>query len=72
MVGENLWFTLRKSNGNSKTLMLHQAFIQTLLLISAFEQRLSFLMFYFVKNDLKIIVKCMREAGVDVSSEAGW
>ena len=29
-------------------------------------------MFYFVKNDLKIIVKCMREAGVDVSSEAGW
>ena len=52
--------------------MLHQAFIQALLLISAFEQRLSFLMFYFVKNDLKIIVKCMCEAGVDVSSEAGW
>ena len=52
--------------------MLHQAFIQALLLISAFEQRLSFLMFYFVKSDLKIIVKCMREAGVDVSSEAGW
>ena len=40
-----------------------QAFIQALLLMPIFEQRLSFLMFYFMKNDHKIIVKYRRGRG---------
>ena len=34
------------------------AFVQAVLLMPNFEQRLSFRMFYFMKNDHKIIVKC--------------
>ena len=39
--------------------------------MSAFEQRLSFRIFYFMENDHKIIVKCRRRSWGVVSSATG-
>ena len=52
--------------------LVRQELIQALLLMFLFEQRLSFWMFCFMKNDHKIIVKWRWGAGGDVSSAAGW
>ena len=68
--------TLTWKQGHSSFMMIFlvvlQAFIQALLLMSVFEQRLSFWMFYFMKNDSKIIVKCRWGSGGDISSVVGW
>ena len=48
-------------------------FIQVLLLMSVFEQRLSFWMLYFMKNGHKIIMKCRwGSQDDDVSSAVCW
>ena len=52
-------------------LYIDQAFIQAVLLMSVFEQRLSFLMFYFMTNNHKPIVKCRCRSGAAVSSAVG-
>ena len=48
-----------------------QAFIQAVLLVSVFEQRLSFRLFCFMKNDREIILRCGWGFGGAVSSAAG-
>ena len=48
-----------------------QGFIQVVLLMSVFEQRLSFRMFYFMTNDHEVIVKCRWGSGGAVSFAAG-
>ena len=53
--------------------MGRQAFIQVVLLMSVFQQRLSFQLFYFMTNNHKTIVKCGWESGAAVSSAvASW
>ena len=42
--------------------------MQAVLLMSVFEQRLSFQTFYFITSDLRIIVKCRWGSGGSVSS----
>ena len=49
--------------------MAYHAFIQAVLLTSVFKQRLSFLMFYFRKNNHKIVAKC-RWGSQSVASSA--
>ena len=50
----------------------YKALIQAVLL-SVFEQRMSFLMFYFIKNDQKIIAKCRWDSwGVVRSATGSW
>ena len=46
-------------------------FIQAVLLMSVFEQRLSFQMFYFMISNPEIIVKCRWGSGSSVSSTVG-
>ena len=48
-----------------------QAFIQAVLLVSVFEQRLSFRLFCFMENDREIILRCGWGFGGAVSSAAG-
>ena len=48
-----------------------QAFIQAVLLMSVFEQILSFWMLYFMTNDHEVIVKCKWGSGGVVSSAVG-
>ena len=45
--------------------------MQAVLLMSVFEQRLSFQTFYFITSDLRIIVKCRWGSGGFVSSAVG-
>ena len=45
--------------------------MEAVLLMSAFEQRLSFQTFYFITSDLKIIVKCRWGSGGSTSSAVG-
>ena len=51
--------------------MWSQRFIQSVLLMSIFERRLSFRMLYFMKNVHKIILKCRWVSGDAVNSAAG-
>ena len=53
------------------TKYIDQAFIGAVLLMAVFELRSSFQMFYFLKNDHKIIVKCRWRSLDAVSSTMG-
>ena len=49
----------RKLEGvHEKPELRFQAFIQEVLLITVFERGLSFRMFFFMKNDREIILRC--------------
>ena len=71
-------FELNKSKYQRKFEDVHekpefrfQAFIQAVLLVSVFEQRLSFRLFCFMKNDREIILRCGWGFGGAVSSSCG-
>ena len=54
--------------------MTFQVFIQAVLLMSVFEQRLSFPMVYFMKNNPRIIVKCEwgSRGAVSIAMDSWW